>query len=136
MVERFVEYWNTGDFDGIEEVLHPDFSLRMTPKFEALTGIESFKNEVLQWRTSYPDFRVTLDETIYADSAVISRWTITGMNTGLGQHPPTGMSVDVPGMSIIHIKDGKILDEWIAGNNLLWLRQLGYTLVPPFEQQP
>jgi hypothetical protein len=34
-----------------------------------------------------------------------------------------------------HFVDDKIKDEWIASNNGYWLHQLGFKLVPPFENQ-
>ena len=37
-------------------------------------------------------------------------------------------------MSILHFKDGKIKDEWIASNNGYWLTQLGFELKSPFEE--
>jgi predicted ester cyclase len=62
-------------------------------------------------------------------------WTITGTNTGHGSTPPTGKSIEVKGISILHFKDGKIVDEWISGNELLWFQQLGYTLKSPVNEE-
>ena len=36
LVSQYVEYWNTGDFDGIEEILHREFELRMTPTYDEI----------------------------------------------------------------------------------------------------
>ena len=130
-IDRYIEYWNTGKFDDINNVLSEDFELRMTPQFEPEKGIEAFKEGVLYWRRAYPDFYIIIDEIIYSANAAAIRWTITATNTGSGTHPPTGRSIKVPGMSIIHFSEGKIKDEWIASNNYFWLQQLGYTLVAP-----
>ena len=136
MIEKYVGYWNTGQFDGIGELLCDSFELRMTPLFEPETGIETFKNHVTNWRTAYPDFLITIEEILISENAVAGRWTITASNTGAGSHPPTGKRVEVPGMSIFHFENGKIKDEWIASNNYYWLRQLGFRLVPPsFEEE-
>lgn len=132
-IAKYVDFWNTGNFDGIEEILHPDFELRMTPTFEPEKGIEAFKESITNIRTAYPDFHLTVDELIFAEDAVAARWTITAANTGPGKSPPTGKKVEVSGISIIHFSEGKIADEWIAANNLHWLQQLGYTLTPPPE---
>lgn len=135
IIEKYVEYWNTGNFDNIEKVLHPDFELRMTPKFEAEIGISVFKKSVLKWREAYPDFHIELHEIIYDKDSAAARWTITATNTGHGWHPPTGKNVKVMGISILHFVDNKIKDEWIASNNLDWLQQLGYTFSPPSEKE-
>lgn len=135
-IEKYVGYWNTGNFEGIEDVLHTDFELRMTPKFLPEKGIEKFREKIIYWRQAYPDFYIVLDEVLYSKDAAAARWTITATNTGTGQHPPTGKSIKVSGISIIHFFDAKIKDEWIASNNLDWIKQLGFTVVPPeFEEQ-
>jgi steroid delta-isomerase-like uncharacterized protein len=135
-IEQYVTYWNTGEFEGIDELLAEDFEVRMTPGYEAETGIDTFMENITKFRKAYPDFYITIDEMIFSEEAVAGRWTITATNTGEGWHPPTGKSIEVPGMSIFHFADGKIKDEWIASNNILWLKQLGYTFQPPdFEDE-
>jgi len=134
-IEKYVSYWNTGNFEDIENVLHKDFELRMTPKFSPEKGIVRFQESITYWRRAYPDFYIKLDEILYTNDAAAARWTITATNTGAGNHPPTGKNIKVSGISIIHFVDGKIKDEWIASNNLDWLQQLGYTIVAPeFEE--
>jgi len=135
ILEKYIDYWNTGEFQGIEEILHPDFELRMTPKYEAEKGIETFKETVIKWRTAYPDFHLTVNDRVFDIDKIAVLWTITATNTGPGSHPPTGRHVEVMGMSIIHFENGKIKDEWIASNNGYWLQQLGFKLVPPSQEQ-
>lgn len=131
LLEKYIEYWNTGEFMGIEETLHPEFELRMSPDFEPEKGIVTFKETVIKWRTSYPDFHIDVNEWIYDSYKIAVRWTITATNTGPGSHPPTGKHIKVMGMSIIHFENGKIRDEWISSNDLLWMTQLGFNLTPP-----
>lgn len=135
-IDKYVEYWNTGQFDGINDLLCEDFELRMTPQFESEKGIDTFMESITNWRKAYPDFHITIDELIFSNEAVAGRWTIKATNTGSGSHPPTGKRIEVSGISIFHFVDGKIKDEWIASNNYYWLKQLGFTLVaPPFEEE-
>ena len=131
LVEKYVEYWNTGEFAGIEEVLHPGFELRMTPEFIPEKGIDAFKESIIKWRSAYPDFHIDIEELIYDSDKVAALWTISATNTGVGTHPPTGKHIEVRGMSIIHFEGGKIRDEWIASNSLFWMTQLGFKLIPP-----
>ncbi len=131
LLEKYVGYWNTGDFQGIEEVLHPDFELRMTPEFTPEKGIDTFQENIIKWRIAYPDFHIDINEWVFDSDKVSGFWTITATNTGPGTHPPTGKHIKVRGMSIVHFEEGKIRDEWIASNNLLWMTQLGFKLIPP-----
>jgi predicted ester cyclase len=130
LVDGYVRAWNTGEFTGLEEIVSNQFELRMTPRFDPILGLDSLKKNITKIRAAYPDFHISLDEVIYAPDAVTARWTIRATNSGPGERPPTGKTVVVPGMSIIHISGGKITDEWIAGNDLSWAQQLGYTLEP------
>ena len=134
LIDRYIEYWNTGNLENIEEVLHPDFELRITPTYEPETGIETFKESVKNYRTTYPDFTVEVIELIFEGSTAAARWRITATHSGPGWIPPTNKNVDVLGMSFFHFKDGKLLDEWVASNNSYWLQQLGYTIQPPAEE--
>jgi predicted ester cyclase len=135
LIEKYVEYWNTGHFEEIDKILHPEFELRMTPKFEPEKGIDIFKENVLKWRQAYPDFHIEIHEIINEYNKAAAKWTIKATNTGQGWHPPTGKHVEVIGISVLHFVDGKIKDEWIASNNLYWLLQLGYTLKPPSKEK-
>jgi len=132
LLDKYVEFWNTGNFQDIENVLSPDFELRMTPKYEPEKGIDLFKETITKWRTAYPDFHIEVKESFFTKGRAAGLWEITATNSGPGRHPPTGNSVKITGMSILHFSDGKIKDEWIASNNGYWLQQLGFKLVPPF----
>jgi hypothetical protein len=52
-------------------------------------------------------------------------------NTGPGWVQANHKIIRGKGISFIHLKNGKIKDEWLANNNLLWMTQLGFTFVPP-----
>jgi predicted ester cyclase len=130
-IDKYVRYWNTGQFDGIENILCEDYELLESPNYEPQKGIESFKQAILNMRTAYPDFHLVLDESVYEKDKIAAIWSISAINTGQGKMPPTGKTLKGQGISVIHLKDGKIKDEWLANNELLWMTQLGYTFVPP-----
>ena len=76
-VEKYVEYWNTGQFEGIHDILSEDFEIRSSPQFESEKGIDTFKESILNVRKSYPDFHITVNEKIYSIDSVAARWTVT-----------------------------------------------------------
>ena len=131
LLDKYFALWNTGNIEGVENIIDPDFELRMAPTYKPEKGIETLKTSIKKWRTVYPDFNVKVEEKIIDKDKAAVRWTINATNTGEGSFPPTGRHVEVMGISIIHIKNGKVKDEWIAGNSLYWMQQLGYNLVPP-----
>lgn len=80
-INKYVEFWNTGQFDGIQNILSEDFEIRATPLFEPEKGIDSFKESILNVRESYPDFHITVDEIIFSSNAAAARWTIQASST-------------------------------------------------------
>jgi hypothetical protein len=135
LVEKYVHAWNTGDFKGLDEVVSPQFELRMTPRFDPVKSFDSLKNAITGWRTAYPDFTIMPDEVIYAKDRVAARWTIHATITDQESQPPIKKSIVVPGMSILHFSTGKIIDEWVSSNDLYWFEQLGFTIVPPSRKR-
>lgn len=130
-LDKYIAYWNSARFDEIEEILAEDFEIIESPDYVPQSGINSFKKLITNTRTTFPDFKLEINETVYEKDKVALIWTVTGTNKGPGEIPPTGRTINGKGISVIHFKDGKIKDEWLGNNNLLWLLQLGYTLVPP-----
>jgi len=131
--DQFIGYWNTGQFDGIEDVLAEDFEMIESPEFEPRRGIDYFKKLVSNTRTTFPDFKLEVNETIYQKDKIAMIWTVTGTHSGPGEIAPTGRTINGKGISVIHLRDGKVVDEWLGNNNLQWLIQMGYTIVPPSE---
>lgn len=131
LVDSYINAWNTGDIDALDDVVHPEFEFRITPSFKATVGIDSLKDIITYYRTAYPDFQLKVDDEMYSRDKAAIIWTITATNTGPGMFPTTGRKINVQGISIYHFTNGKLFDEWIAGNHLLWYQQLGFTLTPP-----
>jgi len=124
-IDKYLAFWNTGNLAGVENVLCQDFQLREVPDFKPAEGIESFKKEMQQLHSM--GFWLKLDEVIYADSTVTVRWTCGVTypdNTGTPKIPVQGR-----GISLLHFRDGKIHDEWLAYDNKSWMGQLGYKMV-------
>jgi predicted ester cyclase len=114
--------------------LAEDFELIESPGYEPQRGIDYFKKLISNTRHTYPDFKLVINETVYEKNKIALIWTVTGTHKGSGEIPPTGWTIKGNGISEIHFKDGKIKDEWLGNNNLQWLMQLGFTLVPPAQE--
>ena len=48
--------------------------------------------------------------------------------------PPTGNKVEVGGIDIIRIENGKIVEDWEDADVLGWMMQLGMELKPKEEK--
>ena len=82
---------------------------------------------------AFPDGRMTVEDQLTVDDRVVTRWTLTGTDTGgyMGS-AATGKPIKVGGISISQIEGGKIAEEWEYFNEGGLLRQLGAIQPPSF----
>lgn len=87
------------------------------------------KSSIAYWHTAYTGFHLDFNEVVYSANAVAIRWTMRGTSRSAGSTPGMEKDIDVPGISILHISDGKFTDECMSGDDLTWFKQRSYTLV-------
>jgi predicted ester cyclase len=82
-------------------------------------------------RTALPDLHITLEDTIAEGDKVVARWTARGTHKGAAQLPglghvaATGKEMQVSGITIFQMRNGKIVETWGATEKLEALRHLG-----------
>lgn len=130
ILDKGVAIWNSGNLDEVEELWAPNV-VRTVNQLPDVEGIDGYKEVITSFRTAYPDGKLTIDEEIYAENMIIIRWKYTGTNTGEGEIPPTGKQIDIWGLSLLHLENGKIAREYVAWDNQPLMAQLGYTFSPP-----
>lgn len=136
LLEGLLEIWNEGNFAITEDFYTADFLLHDCGVPEDLVGIEAFEGFVTMNRTAFPDFKFTIDEFFVKDDKMALRWTVTGTQTGpLPDLLPTGKKMQISGLCIYRIADGKFAEDWLYFNVLDFYQQLGFTLVPPQAQK-
>ena len=132
LVERDMEIWNEGNLALVDELIAPDYVEHTADISEDIVGIDAFKERVANLRTNYPDFNITIEELIVKNDKIVWCWILTGTNTGTTSDiPPTGKKVQVEGVGILRVVNGKIVERLIYYNEATLLRQLGYTITPP-----
>jgi steroid delta-isomerase-like uncharacterized protein len=130
--EPYIAIWNDGNLNLVDELYTPDFVWHVVDIAEDVVGTEAFKELVTTFRTAFPDFHVTFDETLVAGDTIVTRWTMTGTNTGpLQGLPPSGQPVRLQGVAISRMVDGKTVEVWQHYNPLSMYQQMGFTLTPP-----
>jgi SnoaL-like polyketide cyclase len=63
------------------------------------------------------DLRISVEDQVAEGDRVVSRWVAEGHNRG--------RPIRLWGITISHISDGEIVEDWSASDNLDVLRQLG-----------
>jgi steroid delta-isomerase-like uncharacterized protein len=98
---------------------------------EALMPIEmlleaSLREQIMAYRTAFPDLAVTIEEQLREGDRVMTRLTFTGHHTGdlLGV-PPTGKPIELTMVELHTIRDGKIVETWNDFHPIRILQQLG-----------
>jgi steroid delta-isomerase-like uncharacterized protein len=131
-MDPYLEIWNDGNLDLVDELYAPDFVWHVVDIGEDVVGTAAFKEMVTSFRTAFPDIQVTFDEVLVAGDKTVLRWTMTGTNTGpLQDLPPSGQPVQLHGVAISHAVEGKTAEVWQHYNQLSMFQQMGYTLAPP-----
>jgi predicted ester cyclase len=85
-----------------------------------MLGPAGFKLVHEQFRGAFPDITVVVEDMIAEGDKVAARCSVRGKHTGdhLGV-AATNTPVDFTGISIVRIKDGKIVEGW---NNFDFMR--------------
>jgi steroid delta-isomerase-like uncharacterized protein len=92
-----------------------------------IQGLEEARQFVSMYKTAFPDLSATVEDVIAEGDKVVTRYTVRGTHQGEMEEfgPPTGRQVEVKGITIHRVEDGKIVEEWERYDNLSLLQQLG-----------
>jgi steroid delta-isomerase-like uncharacterized protein len=88
-------------------------------------GPEDVKRFVSEFRSAFPDFRISIEEQIAEGDKVVNRITFRGTHQrewrGMA---PTGKEVEINGINIFRFSpDGKVVESWDAYDQLRVMRQ-------------
>lgn len=131
-LEAYAQVWNTGEVNALDALVAPGF-VRHTNSGNpySATSLDSLKRAITNLRATYPDFKVTLTEVIAASDKVVGRWQWSGTHSGVGLPEAKGKKVQVTGINIMHVKNGKFVEEWVESDGMAAVLQLGFTVAPP-----
>jgi steroid delta-isomerase-like uncharacterized protein len=120
------EMFNKGNLDVADELLAPDYVDHDPAMPEDIHGPEGFKQYVSGYRSAFSDLHLEFEDQIAEGDKVVTRWTGTGTHDGeLSGIPPTGKRVTLPGMEIVRISGGKLVEGWEGYDTMNLMRQLG-----------
>lgn len=126
LVRRYYEeVVNTGNVDRLAEFISPAF-VEVYNNVRHPAGLEGAKQHVLGVRNTYPDLHLTVEQQIAEGEWVVTRVTARGTHEGvwLGMRP-TGKKVEMTGVNIDRVVDGRIVEHGGAANVLEPLMEIG-----------
>ncbi len=120
---KFYEVYNGHDLELLEEILGPNYVGHVNA--HDITGTEAAKGFIGGFVAGIPDANYIVHETMTIDNKVIARWNCTGTQTGnfFGMEP-TNRAIDVTGITIFEIIDGKINQLWNNWDQFTLVQQL------------
>ena len=120
-----------GDVDVADEIFDPDYVGMNPTEPQDVHGPEGAKELANMYRSAFPDVRLIIEEQVAEGDKVVTRWIAYGTHQGeMMGIAPTGNQVRVEGITISHIQEGKIVQEWELFDTLGLMQQLGAAPTP------
>ena len=123
LVRRAIGY-NHGVADNGAEIFAPDFLAHMPgqPPMDRAT----FERYVAGVATGIAGYTYEIHDQIAQGDLVVNRITWRGVHSGdLAGAPATGRSVELRGINLFRVRDGRVVKQWAQLDMLGLLRQIG-----------
>lgn len=134
--QRFLDMINSGTATRAEfdEIFAPNYVEHLGSAQE-LVGPETQYQNVKGFQAAFPDLHIEINvrvqQSIPEGELWASHWTLTGTHQGeFNGIPATGNKVNVSGISIWKIVDGKNVEEWEIVDTMTMMQQLGVIPAP------
>jgi steroid delta-isomerase-like uncharacterized protein len=129
LLERYVELYNAGDLEGVID-LYADDAVQNMPD-GTFEGRSAIRERLAKELAAFPDVQFGFVSFLEQGDAFADEWTFVGTHTGPfplpdgTELPPTGKRVEMKGMELVRVRDGKIVVDNLYYDNLAIAAQLG-----------
>jgi steroid delta-isomerase-like uncharacterized protein len=119
------EVWNKGRVDAIDEMLAGDVVIHGLGG-EAIRGPEGYKPFFESMHNTFSKISVVVEDAVEQGDTIAARCTVRGTHTGDGMGvAPTGRRVEFSGMTMVKVKDGKMVVGWNNFDFVGMMQQIG-----------
>lgn len=119
------EIINKGKIDQINET-NFDKNITLVTSPENVVGIEDFKAYYNNYLTGFSNVTFTIVDAFGQGDKIVKHWNFKGTHTGeFFGIPATGKELNLDGVTLVKMKDGKIAQEQDFFDNLAFMQQLG-----------
>jgi steroid delta-isomerase-like uncharacterized protein len=132
LLDRYVERYNAGDLDGVMD-LYADDGVQIMPD-GTYEGWNTVRERLAQELDGFTDLNHTVRSFVEQGDLFADEWTFVGTHTGSfrlpdgTELPPTGKRVEIRGMEVVRVREGKIVLNSLYYDTMAVAVQLG--LVP------
>jgi steroid delta-isomerase-like uncharacterized protein len=126
VVRRFIDaLFTEGDLGAVDEYLSGDF-INHDPPIGLPPDAEGMRTAGAMFREAFPDWHSELHALIGEGDIVVERFTASGTHRGeLMGVTPTGKTVELQGINVFRVCDGRIIERWGRLDELGLFQQLG-----------
>ena len=126
LVRDFIDaLFTDGDLSATDTFLAPSF-VNHDPPVGVTPDAEGMRTAGAMFRKAFPDWHSELHALIAEDDIVVERFTASGTQKGeLMGVAPTGRHIELQGINIFRVRDGRITERWGRLDELALLQQLG-----------
>ena len=120
------ELWNQGDLSVADQIIDPSWTDHDPSSPWAPPGIDGCKALVSGYRAVFPDIHFTIEKQVESSDTVVSHWRCVGTHRGdLMGVAPTGKRIEVEGITILDLRNGKIRSGTTIYDALGMMHQIG-----------
>ncbi len=129
LAEQGAQLYNAGDVEGMVDLYTEDATL-VTP-VGTFGGRAAIHEALSRDKAAFPDHAVTLDVIVEQGDTLAEEWTMTATHTGPlvmpdgTELPPTGKRIEIKGMNLVQLRDGKVAVFHMYYDNMAMAGQLG-----------
>ena len=131
IANREWEAWSKGNFEAFKEVVAPEYIYYMpSGNTKSLSREETIEMGKMV-HNGFPDVTFSIEEMFAVGDRVISRYIMRGTHLGEIQGiPATGNKIEISGIMINRIENGKVVEDREDADMLGLMQQLGMELKP------
>jgi steroid delta-isomerase-like uncharacterized protein len=124
--EQIIEAWNSRSDEVILSFYSYDYVVEDITAGRIREGWEGMRQWTKSVFAAFPDLQYTLVNEVEKDGKLVLHWLSKGNHQGpLMRIPPTGKNVFIHGMSILELKNGKVVRGQVLWDLAGVLRQIG-----------
>ena len=130
IARKLFESFNRRDIDQLASLTLDGSKVINVPLDLTLTGPTGLKGLLQNLLTAFPDGKIEIENLVASEEWVaielIARGTHKGVLQGpSGPIPPTHRRIEIHGVNMLHIRNGKIAEQRLFFDTATMLRELG-----------
>ncbi len=124
--QKWVDGLNSGNVSIADEVFQPDCVIHINGNSQRDLSVDNFKQMLAGLLIAFPDLHFVINDQFTSGEKVSTRWTAKGTNTGsFGEMQATGKGVEIEGLIIDYVVNGKVAKRWELWDQMAMMQQLG-----------